>query len=316
MVRSLFPKLSSLVERSGLPLTASLIAREVGLEALSVLIARHAQQIGDSVPVRIPGAWPHGRFVLQACGGRDLVARSLWFEGWSGFEKPLPDLIAAFARRVSGTFLDIGANTGLYSLIVKRANPGLSVYAFEPFPPVFDLLKRNIELNGCTGSITLEQFALGAADGEAQLFVPLQDHGVVESSCSLNAGFKEAHSAALTVPVTTVDSYLTKHRVTDLALLKVDVEGHEHAVFSGASASVKQNRPIIFYELLPQADNDMIEKFRQDHGYVSYQLHPTACARETSTAFHADAWNHLMAPAEQTALVERTIAECHLGLVR
>ncbi len=47
----------------------------------------------------------------------------------------------------SNTIFDIGANTGVYSLLAKAVNPDSQVYAFEPIKRVFEKLEKNIQLN-------------------------------------------------------------------------------------------------------------------------------------------------------------------------
>lgn len=59
---------------------------------------------------------------MHTLEGRDQVARALWSGGWDGFEPPLPSVVAATLRRWPGMFLDVGANSGLYSLIAIAAD--------------------------------------------------------------------------------------------------------------------------------------------------------------------------------------------------
>jgi FkbM family methyltransferase len=56
--------------------------------------------------------------------------------------------------RPGDTVFDVGANIGLFSLAAyRRAPDSLRIYAFEPVPPIFELLRRNIERNTRSGSI-------------------------------------------------------------------------------------------------------------------------------------------------------------------
>jgi hypothetical protein len=52
------------------------------------------------------------------------------------------------------TVMDVGANLGLYSLLISRAvGPSGKVYAFEPVPEIFARLKEHIALNNATNVI-------------------------------------------------------------------------------------------------------------------------------------------------------------------
>src|SRR5690349_12898179 len=58
--------------------------------------------------------------------------------------------LSEFLRKMSYpySFIDIGANVGLYSLIAADSRNCTKCYAFEPNPTVFDSLQQNIALNG------------------------------------------------------------------------------------------------------------------------------------------------------------------------
>lgn len=51
------------------------------------------------------------------------------------------------------TLIDVGASIGFFT--IYAAKRGAKVYAFEPSTEVFDLLKRNVEVNGVSENVTL-----------------------------------------------------------------------------------------------------------------------------------------------------------------
>lgn len=57
----------------------------------------------------------------------------VFWGGFSGYEKSSINLWVRLCG-LSSTILDIGANTGLYSLIAKALRPRARVYGFEPIP--------------------------------------------------------------------------------------------------------------------------------------------------------------------------------------
>jgi FkbM family methyltransferase len=305
-VRSVLGK--ELEKRQRAALAISLALRRAGLEEPAARVARRAKVIAPTVPVAIPLGSRTARFLMYSCGGRDQIAREVWYRGWKSFERPLPQLVAALAEVLSGTFVDVGANTGFYALAASRVNPALQVYCLEPFPPVHQLMLQNLALNGSPPAIYPVAAAAGATSGSADLYVPLQDHGLVETSCSLNGAFKKEHSNVVTVPVTTLDALVREKVIGDLALLKIDVEGHEHAVLAGAAECIGRFRPIVVYEVLPAADFGAIDRFRDEHGYASYRMHPDASIRERQVGFDEQGWNHLMVPVEKVAWVEGFLA--------
>jgi FkbM family methyltransferase len=291
------------VKHPSICLPLARLLRRAGDEARAGRLARAANVIAPVVRVRVAGA-VGATFRIDSCGGRDQVASASWFEGSRGFERPLPDLIAFLARHAAGAFLDVGANTGFYSLLAWRANAGLRIHAFEPFPPVLEILERNLALNGRPAGISVCASAAGAENGTARLYVPLQDHGLVESSCSLESTFKDAHSAVVDVPVTTIDHYVAREGVSGVSMIKIDVEGHEDKVFRGADATLRRFRPSVVFELLPRADADAIDSVRGALDYVSFRLRGGELVDEAHVAIDDTAWNHVMFPRERVDLAE------------
>src|SRR5690606_20518794 len=78
---------------------------------------------------------------------RDAIGRALFWRGIHGeWEAETIPVFREYAR-YAGIVLDIGANTGFYSLLACSVNSRAQVYAFEPVPKIFDLLRQNIEAN-------------------------------------------------------------------------------------------------------------------------------------------------------------------------
>ena len=69
------------------------------------------------------------------------------------------------------TVVDIGANYGSYTLIASTlvGNDG-KVYAFEPELGNYDILVKNIEMNGCT-NVTPIRKAVSNKQGKVRLYV-------------------------------------------------------------------------------------------------------------------------------------------------
>ncbi|WP_051836170.1 FkbM family methyltransferase [Streptomyces sp. NRRL WC-3742] len=62
--------------------------------------------------------------------------------------------------------LDVGANIGVYALFVRAHCPTATVYAFEPLPPIFDKLRRNLAAHG--EAVKLFPYGLADRTGEAR----------------------------------------------------------------------------------------------------------------------------------------------------
>lgn len=247
--------------------------------------------------------------------GRDQIVLEIAAGGWDSFERPLPALIAAAVRRVSGAFFDVGANTGLYALLAACASREVQVHAFEPYPPAIETLEKNIVLNGFDDRITICRCALGESPERKPLYIPLQNHGLMESSASLNADFKQEHSDVLSIEVTTIDDYLSGLQPLRLGLLKIDVESTEHQVLAGGADSISRDRPLIVLEVLHLADHGWLDAFCRSNQYRIFTLHPNRVERRDSVSFHGDAWNQCFCPEEKVATLESLAADTGLAFV-
>lgn len=133
---------------------------------------------------------------------------------------------------------DIGASIGLYSvLLAKVVGDRGTVIAFEPEKQSYLHLLDNLNLNGLTGVRCLQK-ALGEEAGEGKLFVR---DGV---SCpTLLAPPKSGRTGQVTcerVEVENGDRLVAAENLPLPRAVKIDVEGHEHAVIQGLSHTLAQ----------------------------------------------------------------------------
>ncbi len=100
--------------------------------------------------------------------------------------------------------------------------------------------------------------------GVAELF----DHGHGDTGkASLRKGKSRA---AETVQVCTIDAYVTAKQLSDVDLIKVDVEGMDAAVIRGAWETITRCRPVVCLELTPAwmvADDTEVLRRLIDLGY-------------------------------------------------
>nr|WP_294513890.1 FkbM family methyltransferase [uncultured Rhodopila sp.] len=245
---------------------------------------------------------PGGKTILMdPVNGRDQIVLMAERSSWDEFERPLPGIIRACAEtHPKGVIVDVGANTGFYALIASRAAPRARVLAFEPFPLAFETLSRNIAANAGV-RIRAVPMAVSDRNGEATLYVPTQEHGLVETSSSLEEGFRSDYGSTQAVPITTLDTYLSNERLAGerVTMIKADVEGHEAAVIAGARATIARWRPLLFLEVLPHGDARAMTSFLAEERYEDVPIRAGVKLRvEPRVEHHWDAWNHALVPAE------------------
>jgi FkbM family methyltransferase len=133
------------------------------------------------------------------------------------------------------TVIDIGANIGYYTLILARlVGERGKVYAFEPDPTNYELLKRNIELNGYKNVVPVMK-ATSNKNGTLRLYLCRDNqamHRVYESQyCD---GFIEIEAVRL-------DDYFAE-REEQIDFIKIDIEGAEYAALEGMTTLLRRSQ--------------------------------------------------------------------------
>jgi FkbM family methyltransferase len=137
-----------------------------------------------------------------------------------------------------GVFVDIGANVGLWTVLLgERAS---SVYAIEPSPETVAVLHRNIALNGLT-NVEVLQMAAWDTDAEFSLAPPPgHEH-------DMRTGWMRV--------VVTPAGPIQGHRLDDVLpmcdridLVKVDTEGADLHALRGMENRIREHQPALFVE--------------------------------------------------------------------
>ena len=245
------------------------------------------------------------RFSMDDLDGRDFTVVLALQSGFTFYEIPLPTVLMALVQEMSGLFLDVGANTGPYSLLAAAANPNVEVCAFEPVPSVRNILERNIALNAAVaGRIQVYPQALSHSNGTAHINEHI-NFDLVPTGSTLETGvFDSSVVKQVDIETITLDSWVAaeaakRRRPVSVGFLKVDVEGHEKYVMEGAEQTFATCRPMLIIELLSGADFDFFAKFLARHNYIDIALSPGEARKTSNLRYISDSWNHLFCPLER-----------------
>lgn len=169
--------------------------------------------------------------------------------------------------------VDVGANIGhMTSILALRVGPSGRVIAFEPHPQIYAHLQSNAALwcGAHTGRVELRRLALSDRSGRGSLGMKEAFARNMGSASVVTDGEAEAPMVSFeTIELQRLDTLLPTERV---GVMKVDVEGHELAVFEGATGMLarKAIRDVVFedFEAPPTAVTRLLERF----GYTVFSL--------------------------------------------
>jgi FkbM family methyltransferase len=161
----------------------------------------------------------------------------------------------AFVDRVlkpGMTFIDVGANDGYYTLFAaRRVGPAGRVVAVEPSSRERAHLQRNLGRNGLE-NVQVVAAALGAEPGVVDLHLA---HGVHAGHNTLGefAHDDVVRASSERVPLDTLDAVVARHGLSQVDMVKIDVEGGEAGVIAGARQVLTTMRPVLLMELNDRA---------------------------------------------------------------
>jgi len=169
--------------------------------------------------------------------------------------------------------VDVGANTGNHTVFFAGPMRAASVIPFEPLPAAADVLRATVERNGLK-SVDLSRLLVGVSDRAGRAGLVFSERGGLGAT-----GLRPDPQGGIVVA--TLDSMLT----APVDLLKIDVEGMEMQVLSGAGETIRRWRPMIFIEVanrntsafytwLKQAGYEVARIFT-DKGHANFLLVPS-----------------------------------------
>ena len=171
--------------------------------------------------------------------------------------------------------LDIGAHIGYYTLqFANLVGSTGKVYAFEPEPKNFELLKKNVQINK-HDNVVLIQKIVSDKDGIVEFFISKFD--------SIGNKLFESNEAGSSIKIesTTLDEYF-KDLKKKIDFIKMDIQGGEGKAILGMKNLLKENKNLkIIQEWWPDAlkqNNTNPEdhlKFLQHIGYKIYEIDGT-----------------------------------------
>jgi FkbM family methyltransferase len=166
------------------------------------------------------------------------------------------------------TAVDVGANVGMFTIALSAAvGPSGRVMAFEPFPPNLDRLQRNLHLNEIR-NVDVLPLAVDRKEGATTLH--LSNDPAFHSTTEVRETERSLNDT-ITVQTASLDGAWTRAGSPAVSVLKIDVEGGEFLVLSGAAVLLARCRPAILIEVTEEEELQEITTFLEAYGYHARQ---------------------------------------------
>ena len=149
--------------------------------------------------------------------------------------------------RPGDVFLDVGANSGIFSLkAAKCVGEDGIVVALEPLPHMLYTLHRNVVMNRFS-NVRIRNFCAGDQTGVTEFWI---NQGRPASSGLIRL---DPQASKVSVLCMKLDDLAALEGLKRLDYVKIDVEGAEDRILAGARELISRFKPVIQVEINKQA---------------------------------------------------------------
>jgi FkbM family methyltransferase len=177
---------------------------------------------------------------------REGIDLSLFLFG--SFERDILNTIKALVSP-DAIVIDVGANVGALTLPVADYLERGHVYAVEPTDFAFAKLRKNLALNSRISSrvTPIQSFVASEAATVSEL-VAYSSWPVTGKNDGCQHPVHKGVQQTARCGQVTLDGLIEAHKIEKVSLVKIDTDGHEFSVLSGATRCLEQLRPAVVFE--------------------------------------------------------------------
>jgi len=205
---------------------------------------------------------------LMFSNNDDYVAKHYYWLGENSYESMSLKLWSRLSSNAKIIF-DIGAYTGLYSLLSASVNRKSRIFSFEALERNYSRIIINKSVNELY-NIYPQNTALSETDGEVSFYISTGDDILTTGASMHDRG--KIQSKRITVESTSLDSFIKNNDIPEASLIKVDVEGAEYDTFKGMKNTLRDFSPHIICEFLHDESASLVTSFLGEYGYNFYQI--------------------------------------------
>jgi FkbM family methyltransferase len=203
------------------------------------------------------------------------------------------------------TFIDAGANMGLYSIFAaRRVGPRGKVLALEPSVREFEILQKNVKLNLLTNVITIRK---AVSDRASELDLSVAPPGKSGHNTLGAFAYDTPLDHRERVQAKRLDDVVYREGVARVDVIKMDIEGAEMAALRGAAETLRQFKPVLLIEISDRSlqhqgtGSGEVLEWLQRQGYRMFCFDPaTGLPIALQPRAHFDSENIIAAAGDAT----------------
>lgn len=230
---------------------------------------RSLKNIFASIAKRLTRLRPHP-LVVKRRGAYFLLDPRNWIDnrllaGVAFENTQIANARAMIAGKRIDLVIDIGANIGLYAVLLGLMPEVRDVMAFEPVRCNHAQLMANLFLNRLTAKVTTFRLGLGPCQSEVIIHVDPRSTGVSRIDLGTTSRASEAFTESEPIAIARFDDICPlKNR---RAFVKIDVEGGAVGVLQGMAQFLQDNQAVLQIEL-SDAERDGVTHLLAGAGYT------------------------------------------------
>lgn len=198
------------------------------------------------------------------------VTRELFWRGSNNYE--YTPIFIKLVQKIND-FFDVGSSIGYFSILGANVNSNLKIHAFEPSLGAMIFLSENVKINRFSNRIKVNHLALSDKTSPID-FMEVRNKKfptIYNLSGEHNIGTKPNLKTIKTkVNSDTLDNYVTKEKIENIDLIKLDTEGCEDLILKNSSSTIEKFKPIIICETLFDRIENQLARIMSEHKYEFY----------------------------------------------
>ncbi len=252
---------------------ATLARRNELTGSMQELARKQQQHVSTSVVLK-QSAW-YGYYQIQDYEGENFTMfthnddHCVAAIQWQGMYQSASTYVWQRLARKASMILDLGAYTGLYTLLAARANPEACVLGLEPNGRAHARFLINAHFNQLN-----RVSAIKAAAGHESSRVPLKIFGddlILDATSSLNDPQQRTPLDTEIVSLVAIDQLLVDHHLPVPELIKIDTPGSELAVFQGMLQTLGHHPDLLCAAMDPVTSQRVAQQL-SPFGYHIYTI--------------------------------------------